>query len=77
VRTGSAGVGTLGGGVDITEAIAAQSGVLLGYGGHRMAAGFSIQQENIPAFQRGLERAVAKQMEGKEEKAQELAIAGS
>jgi single-stranded-DNA-specific exonuclease len=46
-------------GVDITAAIASQAGLLLGYGGHAMAAGFSIPLENIPAFRRGLSRAVA------------------
>lgn len=46
-------------GVDITSAIASQADLLLGYGGHAMAAGFSISPENIPAFRRGLERAVA------------------
>lgn len=46
-------------GVDITAAIATQADLLLGYGGHAMAAGFSIPLENIPAFRRGLTRAVA------------------
>jgi single-stranded-DNA-specific exonuclease len=46
-------------GVDITAAIASQSALLLGYGGHAMAAGFSILDENIPAFRRGLARVVA------------------
>jgi single-stranded-DNA-specific exonuclease len=46
-------------GVDITAAIASQAELLLGYGGHAMAAGFSIPPENIPAFRRGLARTVA------------------
>ena len=46
-------------GVDITRAIASQAGLLLGFGGHAMAAGFSIPQENIADFHRGLNRAVA------------------
>lgn len=43
-------------GVDITAAIAGAGGegLLLGYGGHPMAAGFSILPENIPAFIRRL-----------------------
>jgi single-stranded-DNA-specific exonuclease len=45
-------------GVDITAAIGTQSALLLGFGGHAMAAGFSILPENIPAFRRGLARAV-------------------
>jgi len=48
-------------GLDITAAIAAQSDLLDGFGGHRMAAGFSLSAENIPAFRRGLARAVAAQ----------------
>ena len=47
-------------GVDITAAIAFQAGLLLGYGGHPMAAGFSIETEKIPEFRRGLGRAVEK-----------------
>lgn len=46
-------------GVDITAAIASQADLLLGYGGHAMAAGFAIPAENIPAFRSGLSRAVA------------------
>jgi len=46
-------------GVDITKAIASQANLLLGYGGHAMAAGFSIPAENIPAFHRGLNRSLA------------------
>lgn len=52
-------------GVDITAVIARAGGVgeaggqglLLGYGGHPMAAGFSILPENIPAFIRRLGQA--------------------
>jgi single-stranded-DNA-specific exonuclease len=46
-------------GVDITRAIASQADLLLGYGGHAMAAGFSIPLDNIPAFRRRLNRTVA------------------
>lgn len=48
-------------GVDITAAIAAQAGLLNGFGGHVMAAGFSIPAANITSFRRGLSRAVAAQ----------------
>jgi single-stranded-DNA-specific exonuclease len=46
-------------GVDITRAIASQADLLLGFGGHAMAAGFSIPEENIADFHRGINRAVA------------------
>ncbi|MFZ6030598.1 MAG: single-stranded-DNA-specific exonuclease RecJ [Chloroflexota bacterium] len=51
-------------GVNITAAIAAQKGVLTGFGGHPMAAGMSLPPENIPAFRRGLARSVAEQIDG-------------
>ena len=37
-------------GIQITQAIAAQSALLLNFGGHPMAAGLSLEQENLPAF---------------------------
>ncbi len=46
-------------GCNITAAIAQQADLLLGYGGHSMAAGLTIMPENIPAFRHGLARAVA------------------
>lgn len=45
-------------GLDITAAISEQSSMLVGFGGHRMAAGFGIQAENIPDFRRGLSKSV-------------------
>ncbi len=48
-------------GVDITAAIAGQAGLLNGFGGHVMAAGFSIPPENIVGFRHGLSQAVAAQ----------------
>ena len=45
-------------GVNITAAIAAQAGLLSGFGGHPMAAGFSLEAGRIPEFRRGLARAV-------------------
>lgn len=44
--------------VHITEAIAAQSALLLGFGGHPMAAGLSIKPEHISDFRRGLSRTI-------------------
>lgn len=41
-------------GLHITEAIAANSELLLGFGGHPMAAGLSLEQGNLPAFRKGL-----------------------
>ena len=51
-------------GVNITEAIADQKHLLLGYGGHPMAAGLSLNAEKIPAFRRGLSRSVEKALGG-------------
>jgi single-stranded-DNA-specific exonuclease len=45
-------------GIDITTAIASQADLLLGYGGHRMAAGFSIEPEKLPEFRRRLSRII-------------------
>jgi single-stranded-DNA-specific exonuclease len=51
-------------GLHITEAIAAQKDLLLGFGGHPMAAGMSLQKENLPAFRKGLGKAIEKQLGG-------------
>jgi single-stranded-DNA-specific exonuclease len=45
-------------GVQITEAIAAQKDLLLNFGGHPMAAGLSLEQENLPAFRKGLNKTI-------------------
>jgi len=47
-------------GIHITEAIAAQSEMLLGFGGHPMAAGLSIEPERIPEFRQRLSRTIRK-----------------
>ena len=49
-------------GLHITEAIATQKDLLLGFGGHPMAAGLSLQKENLTAFRRGLGKAVEQQL---------------
>ena len=49
-------------GLHITQAIASQSALLLGYGGHPMAAGLSMEEVNFPAFRKGLARAVEDQL---------------
>jgi single-stranded-DNA-specific exonuclease len=47
-------------GVDISAAIAAHSDMLHHFGGHPMAAGLSIDGEQVPAFRRALSRTVAR-----------------
>ncbi|MBI5842178.1 MAG: single-stranded-DNA-specific exonuclease RecJ [Chloroflexi bacterium] len=49
-------------GLHITEAITANRDLLLGFGGHPMAAGLSLQAENLTAFRKGLGKAVEKQL---------------
>lgn len=49
-------------GCNISAAIAAQSALLAGFGGHPMAAGLSIDPERIPEFRRKLARSVATQL---------------
>ncbi len=48
-------------GIDISAAISTQAHLLMGFGGHVMAAGFSIPTENIARFRAGLSQAVALQ----------------
>jgi single-stranded-DNA-specific exonuclease len=45
-------------GLHITEAIAAQKDLLLNFGGHPMAAGLSLAQENLTAFRKGLNKSI-------------------
>lgn len=47
-------------GLHITEAIAAQSDLLINFGGHPMAAGLSLPQENLPAFYKRMVTTVEK-----------------
>lgn len=49
-------------GLHITEAISSQKNLLLGFGGHPVAAGMSLQKENLSAFRKGLGRAIEKQL---------------
>jgi len=49
-------------GCHITEALATQHDLLRSYGGHAMAAGLSLLADDIPAFRRGLARAVKAQI---------------
>lgn len=49
-------------GLHITEAIATQKDLLLGFGGHPMAAGMSLKKEDLPAFRKGLGKAIERQL---------------
>ncbi|MBV6402979.1 MAG: hypothetical protein CNIPEHKO_03301 [Anaerolineales bacterium] len=49
-------------GLHITEAISSQKDSLLNFGGHPMAAGLSLQKENLTSFRRGLGKAIEKQL---------------
>lgn len=51
-------------GVDITDAIAANRDLLVGYGGHTMAAGIAIERDRIDDFRRGLSMQVRQQQAG-------------
>ena len=48
--------------LNITEAIAAQKDLLLGFGGHPMAAGLALPAENLPQFRKGLGKAIEEQL---------------
>lgn len=50
-------------GIDITAAIAANSALLLGFGGHPMAAGLALNPDSLPALRRGLARAVQQSLD--------------
>ncbi|HWQ05289.1 MAG TPA: single-stranded-DNA-specific exonuclease RecJ [Longilinea sp.] len=52
-------------GVNITAAIADCRDLVVNFGGHPMAAGLGIQSENLPAFQRRLNRSILSQTGGK------------
>jgi len=49
-------------GLHITEAITANKDLLLNFGGHPMAAGVSLQKDNLTSFRRGLGKAIEKQL---------------
>lgn len=49
-------------GVDITACISQNAALLQGFGGHPMAAGLGLHEENLPALRRGLAQAVQKQI---------------
>ncbi len=49
-------------GLHITDAITSQKNILLGFGGHPMAAGLSLSKDQFPAFRKGLGKAVEAQL---------------
>jgi single-stranded-DNA-specific exonuclease len=51
-------------GLHITEAITANKKLLLSFGGHPMAAGVSLQKENLTKFRKGLGKAIEEQLGG-------------
>ena len=49
-------------GLNITEAITTQKDLLLGFGGHPMAAGLALPAEKLTQFRKGLARAIEEQL---------------
>jgi len=49
-------------GLNITEAIATQKDLLLGFGGHPMAAGLALEAGKLPVFRKGLGKAIEEQL---------------
>ncbi|MBM3124460.1 MAG: single-stranded-DNA-specific exonuclease RecJ [Chloroflexi bacterium] len=49
-------------GLHITQVIASQKEILLGYGGHPMAAGFSLPADKLGEFRRGMGKAIEGQL---------------
>lgn len=49
-------------GLNITEAITTQKDLLLGFGGHPMAAGLALRAEKLSGFRKGLGRAIEEQV---------------
>jgi len=49
-------------GLHITEAITANKELLLNFGGHPMAAGVSLQKDDLTSFRKGLGKAIEKQL---------------
>ncbi len=52
-------------GINITEAITHQKDILLGFGGHPMAAGLSLESEKLPEFHRRISKVVQSMLDEK------------
>ncbi len=53
------------GGFNLFAALEECSDLLLGFGGHELAAGFTIEEENIPAFRARMNRCVLRFLDGR------------
>ena len=53
------------GGFNLFAALEECSDLLLGFGGHELAAGFTIEEENIPAFRRRMNQCVLRFLNGR------------
>ena len=53
------------GGFNLFAALEECSDLLLGFGGHELAAGFTIEEENIPAFRRRMNECVLRFLDGR------------
>lgn len=53
-------------GIDLHQALCQCSDLLIRFGGHTMAAGLSIKEENLEAFRRRFDQAIAAQLEGRD-----------
>jgi single-stranded-DNA-specific exonuclease len=49
-------------GLHVTDAIASQKDLLIGFGGHPMAAGLAMQADQLAAFRKGFAKAVERQL---------------
>jgi single-stranded-DNA-specific exonuclease len=49
-------------GLHITDTIATQKEILFGFGGHPMAAGMSLQKDNLTAFRKGLGKSIERHL---------------
>lgn len=63
-------------GFNITEAIATQKDILIGYGGHPMAAGLSLDPEKMPELRRKLSRVAEDRLGGRTSGEKNLTIDG-
>ena len=54
------------GGVNLFELLTQCADLLESFGGHALAAGFTVREEKIPALAQALRRAVARQLQGEE-----------